>query len=93
VCESHWFDDLVDSVDVSTDAGVYLCNWFLLNALKHARVPTGFIHVPIQNDTSQAEYLSTHAPAIERFIDKNAQRILRDPVPARNTNLVDSLPT
>jgi len=80
VCESHWFDDLVDRVDVSTDAGAYLCNWFLLNALKHARVPAGFIHVPVQNDMTQDDYVATHVPAIERLIAMNAQRIRRGPI-------------
>ena len=70
-CRAEWFDDLDGSMDVSEDAGAYLCNWFLLHTLQHARVPAGFVHVPIQFASTKEEYTRRNAAAIVRFIEMN----------------------
>jgi|GEM_PF-6468451 len=77
-CEASWFEGLNEFVDVSDDAGAYLCNWYLLHALKHATVPAGFVHVPIQRDVTDKDYLKALAPCVERFIDMNLKQIKAD---------------
>jgi len=56
-CDGDWFDDCDEGMDISWDAGAYLCNWYLLNTLQHARVATGFVHVPLQRSLSDRDYL------------------------------------
>lgn len=73
-CESDWFDDIDNSIDISEDAGAYLCNWYLFHALKHAAAPAGFIHVPIQRELADRDYVSAFGPCIEKFIDMNLRR-------------------
>ncbi len=74
-CDRDWFADLSCAMDDSWDAGAYLCNWYLLHALRHAQVAAGFVHVPLQRSLSDEDYLDQHAPLLERFIQKNAQRV------------------
>lgn len=78
-CDREWFDDLTDQtgagMDISWDAGAYLCNWYLLHTLKHARVAAGFVHVPLQRSRSDSDYLHRNIAPVKRFIEKNAQKL------------------
>lgn len=72
-CEATWFAHLAEPMDVSKDAGSYLCNWYLLHALQHASVPAGFVHLPLQRDMTDSDYLNQHTPMLERFIEMNLE--------------------
>lgn len=52
----------------SDDAGAYLCNAWLWQAAGSEVPMVGFIHLPPQGETSDAEYLAAILPVIEAII-------------------------
>jgi len=71
--DPEWFSDLEHAPRHSTDAGEYLCNWMLYNGVEHARVPLGFLHLPVQDDLPDETYVAAYLPVVTRLIQKNIQ--------------------
>ncbi len=67
-----WFADAGLPVTASDDAGDYLCNNLLYVSLAQADVPRcGFLHLPPQGTTSDADYLALAAPVVRTLVARN----------------------
>lgn len=69
--QAAWFEHHTVDVAISSDAGKYLCNRLLYLGMQHCVVPFGFVHVPIQAQISDTDYVDKYCAAIETLIQKN----------------------
>lgn len=75
-CEKSWFTGLPTPVARSENAGAYLCNFLFYKAIALSNARVGFLHLPVQKDVSDPNYVSTFIPIIYRLISKNISQIL-----------------
>lgn len=66
-----WFDDSDAAPRESDDAGAYLCNYLLMKGLEHSTVPFGFLHVPVQGDRSNADFVKRYQPVVRALLTHN----------------------
>lgn len=59
---------LNEGFEGSNDAGRFLCNFILYRVLADGGVPAVFVHLPVQGDMADEEYLRCHLPAVERLL-------------------------
>lgn len=81
--ESAWFTELPTVADqreglyglagvvLSSNAGTYLCNNAFYRYAELSVPVAGFIHVPIQGTTVDAEYLKRWGPTVRLIIERN----------------------
>ncbi len=69
----EWFSYMPGKIKPSQHAGQYLCNHFLFSALGSARVPLGFLHLPVQGEQNDADYCSDWIPVIYRLLSQNVR--------------------
>lgn len=75
--EKDWVAGLPVQIANSENAGAYLCNHLLFTGLGLTAIPFGFLHLPVQGDTPDADYCSTWFPLLYRLLSKNI-RILEN---------------
>ena len=73
--ERDWVEGLPIQVANSENAGNYLCNHLLYSGLGLAKIPFGFLHLPIQGEADDADYCSTWFPLLFRLLSKNVRII------------------
>lgn len=56
--EPDWFAESAVRFALSADAGRYLCNNLLYTLLKLSKARCGFVHVPVQDEQADTNYLS-----------------------------------
>jgi pyrrolidone-carboxylate peptidase len=82
--DSAWFKELpapgpenaplggLAGVVLSSNAGTYLCNNAFYRYAQQTAVPVvGFIHVPIQGDLADADFIKRYGPTLRIIIEKN----------------------
>ncbi len=65
-----WVADLAPS-ELSEDAGKFLCNAWLYAAIELCPCPVGFIHIPVQGDVSDGDFIARWAPAVREILRRN----------------------
>lgn len=73
--EKLWFAGLPTPVAQSENAGKFLCNALFYYALALSNARVGFLHLPIQNSRTNADYTSQLIPILYRLISKNLNQI------------------
>lgn len=82
--ESAWFDTLptvsaqneglygLAGVLLSSNAGTYLCNHVFYRFAQRRDVPVaGFIHLPVQGELGDAEYITRFGPTVRIIVERN----------------------
>lgn len=68
---TDWFADHRVSVVSSSNAGNYLCNRLLYLGLQHYSGRFGFVHLPVQGDIANSDYIDLYRPAVVSVASHN----------------------
>jgi pyrrolidone-carboxylate peptidase len=69
-----WFPGSAVPVRLSDDAGDYLCNSMLYAALAQPVAKAGFVHLPPQERSADADYVAALLPVVVTVIERNLAR-------------------
>jgi pyroglutamyl-peptidase len=74
--ERDWFAGLPTRIAQSETPGKYLCNFLFYKTLSLTNARVGFVHLPVQGEAQNADYLSALVPTLYRLLSKNLNQIL-----------------
>lgn len=73
-CDLSWFTANTVPVQLSDDAGNFLCNSLLYTALAQPVAHAGFVHLPPQGEVAGQEYVESLLPIVVTVIERNLAR-------------------
>ena len=73
-CDLSWFTASKVPVQLSDDAGDFLCNSLFYTALAQPVAHAGFVHLPPQGDVAEQVYVESLLPIVVTVIERNLAR-------------------